>query len=54
MPTPRILFYANNGTGLGHLSRLPAIARQARELPACQRIEPGFHFLTTSEAAETA
>ncbi len=54
MPTARILFYAINGTGLGHLSRLLAIARQARELLACQGVESDFHFLTTSEAAETA
>ncbi|MBM83079.1 MAG: hypothetical protein CMJ78_21165 [Planctomycetaceae bacterium] len=50
----RILFYAINGTGLGHLSRLLAIARQARELLHAMGIRADFHFITTSEAPEIA
>ncbi|CAM2063824.1 hypothetical protein SCOR_00575 [Sulfidibacter corallicola] len=54
MAAPRILFYAINGTGLGHLSRLLAIARQAKRLLDCQGRSCDFHVMTTSEASEVA
>lgn len=43
----RILFYCINGTGLGHLLRCLAVARQVR------RLDPGHEilFLTSSESA---
>jgi len=44
------LFYAINGTGLGHLSRLLAIAREARALVEALGLRPELSFLTTSEA----
>ncbi len=46
MAGPRLLFYAVNGLGLGHVTRLIAIARQVR------RLEPTAEvlFLTSSEA----
>lgn len=50
----KILFYAINGTGLGHLSRLLNIARQARELLNAQGLKADFQFLTTSEAPQLA
>jgi UDP:flavonoid glycosyltransferase YjiC (YdhE family) len=43
---PRIVFYAVNGLGLGHVTRLLAIARAVR----AQRPEAQILFLTTSEA----
>jgi len=43
---PRLLFYAVNGLGLGHVTRLLAIARAVRK----QRQEAQILFLTTSEA----
>src|SRR5579862_9808654 len=43
---PRILFYAVNGLGLGHVTRLLAIARAVRK----ERPESQILFLTTSEA----
>lgn len=45
--TPRILFYAVNGVGLGHVTRLLGIARQIRQL----RPDVEILFLTSSEAA---
>lgn len=43
---PRVVFYAVNGLGLGHVTRLLAIARQVRKLlPASEIL-----FLTSSEA----
>lgn len=45
---PRILFYAVNGLGLGHVTRLLAIARQARKrAPGAEIV-----FLTSSEAED--
>lgn len=44
--SPRILFYAVNGLGLGHVTRLLAIARAVR----AERPEAQILFLTTSEA----
>jgi predicted glycosyltransferase len=44
--SPRLLFYAINGLGLGHVSRTLAIARAVR----AQRPEAQILFLTTSEA----
>jgi UDP-N-acetylglucosamine--N-acetylmuramyl-(pentapeptide) pyrophosphoryl-undecaprenol N-acetylglucosamine transferase len=44
---PRLLFYAVNGVGLGHATRLIGIARQVKEL----RSDAEILFLTTSEAA---
>src|SRR5690349_10863784 len=43
---PRILFYAVNGLGLGHVTRLLAIARAVRELEPNAEIV----FFTSSEA----
>ncbi len=46
----RVLFYAVNGLGLGHLTRLMGIARALRRLaPGCEIL-----FLTSSEAAHLA
>jgi UDP-N-acetylglucosamine--N-acetylmuramyl-(pentapeptide) pyrophosphoryl-undecaprenol N-acetylglucosamine transferase len=45
---PRILFYAVNGLGLGHVTRLLAIARKVRErLPEAEIV-----FFTSSEAED--
>ncbi len=44
---PRLLFYAVNGVGLGHATRLLGIARQVRKLEPRAEIL----FLTSSEAA---
>lgn len=44
---PRLLFYAVNGVGLGHATRLLGIARQIRKLEPRAEIL----FLTSSEAA---
>lgn len=45
---PRILFYAVNGLGLGHVTRLLAIARKVRErLPDAEIV-----FFTSSEAED--
>jgi len=46
MRYPRILFYAVNGLGLGHVTRLLAIARQVR----AHRPMAEIVFLTSSEA----
>ncbi|MDR3571902.1 MAG: UDP-glucosyltransferase, partial [Candidatus Pacebacteria bacterium] len=43
---PRLLFYAVNGLGLGHVTRLLAIARSVR----AERNDAQILFLTTSEA----
>ena len=43
---PRLLFYAVNGLGLGHVTRLIAIARQVRR----QTPDAEIVFLTSSEA----
>lgn len=45
-PKPRFVFYAVNGLGLGHVTRLLAIARQVRKLAPRAEIL----FLTSSEA----
>lgn len=44
---PRLLFYAVNGVGMGHLTRLLGLARQVRHL----RPDAEILFLTSSEAA---
>ena len=49
-----LLFYAINGTGLGHLTRLLAIAREARELLQALGQKADIRFLTTSEGSELA
>ena len=46
VPNPRLLFYAVNGLGLGHVTRLLAIARAVR----AQCPEAQILFLTASEA----
>src|SRR5437016_5130165 len=46
MRCPRILFYAVDGLGLGHVTRLLAIARKVRALAP----EAEIVFLTSSEA----
>lgn len=48
MRYPRILFYAVNGLGLGHVTRLLAIARRVRGLQPDAEIV----FLTSSEAED--
>ena len=48
----RVLFYAINGTGLGHLSRLHALGRAARELSGALGARADLRFLTTSDASE--
>src|SRR5207248_3409922 len=48
MRFPRILFYAVNGLGLGHVTRLLAIARKLRVLMP----EAEIVFLTSSEAED--
>lgn len=48
------MFYGINGTGLGHISRLLNIAREARGLLHAMNLEADFHFLTTSEAPQVA
>lgn len=50
----KILFYAINGTGLGHLNRMLVLARTARELLQCQGLAADFRILTTSEADHLA
>ncbi len=50
----KILFYAINGTGLGHLSRLLAIARPMRDLLQALGHQPDLRFLTTSEGSAAA
>lgn len=46
VPNPRLLFYAVNGLGLGHVTRLLAIARQVRaQCPDAQIL-----FVTATEA----
>jgi UDP-N-acetylglucosamine--N-acetylmuramyl-(pentapeptide) pyrophosphoryl-undecaprenol N-acetylglucosamine transferase len=47
----RILFYAINGSGLGHLSRLLAIARSIRDLLKSLDLSPDLRFVTTSEGS---
>ncbi len=55
MPRPvRIVFYAINGTGLGHLSRLLNLARAAKELLDVLGVPADFHLVTTSEAPQVA
>ncbi len=50
----RFLFYAINGTGLGHLSRCLAIGRALRELAHGLGLAADIQMLTTSEAPEVA
>lgn len=50
----KVLFYAINGTGLGHLSRLLAIARPMRDLLLALGHFPDLRFVTTSEASAAA
>lgn len=47
----RILFYAINGSGLGHLSRLLAIARSIRDLLKSMDLAHDLRFVTTSEGS---
>jgi len=50
----KLLFYAINGTGLGHLTRLLCVAREARELLNSLHLEADIRFITSSEASEIA
>jgi predicted glycosyltransferase len=50
----KLLFYAINGTGLGHLTRLLAVARETRELLSALGLRADIRFLTSSEASEVA
>ena len=52
--TQRVLFYSNNGTGLGHLTRQLNIARVLRDLAQAQGLCCDIRFLTTSDAAQIA
>lgn len=52
--TVKILFYAINGTGLGHLNRLLVLARNAKELVQAQGLKADFRIITTSEADQTS
>lgn len=45
------LFYAINGRGLGHLTRLLAVARATRELCDALGVPSELEFVTTSEAS---
>lgn len=45
-----IVFYAINGTGLGHISRLNNIAVDAKYLCSKLNITPNFEFITTSDS----
>ena len=54
MKKVKAVFYGINGTGLGHLSRLLNIAREARILLRAMDIKADFHFITTSEAPQVA
>jgi UDP-N-acetylglucosamine--N-acetylmuramyl-(pentapeptide) pyrophosphoryl-undecaprenol N-acetylglucosamine transferase len=46
----RVLFYSVNGVGVGHLTRLIAIARAMRSLYSASSKAPEFFFLSSSEA----
>ncbi|MCB9752398.1 MAG: hypothetical protein H6713_20790 [Myxococcales bacterium] len=50
----KVLFYAINGVGLGHLSRLLAIARALAPLARSLGARPDLQFITTSDASELA
>jgi UDP-N-acetylglucosamine--N-acetylmuramyl-(pentapeptide) pyrophosphoryl-undecaprenol N-acetylglucosamine transferase len=50
----KVLFYAINGTGLGHLSRLLNIAREVGDLLSALGLQGQIQFLTTSEGSEIA
>lgn len=54
MKRVRMAFYGINGTGLGHISRLLNIAREARELLHAMNLGADFRILTTSEAPQVA
>jgi len=49
MKTIRILNYAVNGLGLGHITRLIAINRWIRRISLALGIKPEIFFLTSSE-----
>ncbi|MEM7392736.1 MAG: hypothetical protein AAF492_10345, partial [Verrucomicrobiota bacterium] len=53
-PRIKILFYAINGIGLGHLTRLTAIARQLRDLLDALELKSDIQFLTTSDYPQLA
>ena len=46
----KVLNYAVNGSGLGHVTRLVAINRWIDRLARACAVEPEIYFLTTSEA----
>jgi UDP-N-acetylglucosamine--N-acetylmuramyl-(pentapeptide) pyrophosphoryl-undecaprenol N-acetylglucosamine transferase len=48
----RVVFYAVNGTGAGHLTRLVSIARTLRRLAHGRTCNLEIYFLTTSEAGK--
>lgn len=52
--TVRIVFYAVNGIGLGHLTRLKAIADELWALVPALGGSPDFYFITTSDASDVA
>ncbi|MCO1333316.1 hypothetical protein MO867_03085 [Microbulbifer sp. OS29] len=52
--TIKIVFYAINGTGLGHITRLNNIAEEAVQICSAVGIEPHFNFLITTDAPAIA
>jgi UDP-N-acetylglucosamine--N-acetylmuramyl-(pentapeptide) pyrophosphoryl-undecaprenol N-acetylglucosamine transferase len=50
----RVVFYAVNGIGAGHLTRLVSIARVLRRLASERNCAVEIYFLTTSEAGKIA
>lgn len=54
MSQVKLLFYAINGTGMGHLTRLLAVARSVRDILGGLDIAFDIRFLTSSEASDLA
>ncbi len=50
----RVICYAINGTGLGHLTRLLAVARELRVMASAVGQRVDVQFITTSEASHIA
>lgn len=50
MPSLRVVNYAVNGAGVGHLARLVAINRWVRRYALFLGLQPEIYFLTSSEA----
>lgn len=52
MDSVRILFYAIDGIGLGHLTRLTAVAREVRALSRALGFRADLQLVTTSEGSD--